>query len=72
MSFPARTRPTDRECPHQALGALQEESTVNSMARQMFQLVEPMGAVPCSADEPNEAMASLEPLATLLLAAQDT
>jgi hypothetical protein len=42
------------------------------MARQMFQLVEPMGAIPCSADEPNEAMSSLEPLATLLLAAQDT
>jgi hypothetical protein len=32
---------------------------VNSMARRMFELVEPIGAIPYSADEPNEAMFAL-------------
>jgi hypothetical protein len=37
----------------------QEESTMNSMARRMFELVEPIGAIPYSANEPNEAMFAL-------------
>jgi hypothetical protein len=32
---------------------------VNSMARRMFELVEPIGVIPYSADEPNEAMYAL-------------
>jgi hypothetical protein len=36
-----------------------EESAVNPMARRMFELVEPIGAIPYSADEPNEAMFAL-------------
>ena len=32
---------------------------MNSMARRMFELVEPIGVVPYSADEPNEAMFAL-------------
>jgi Helix-turn-helix family len=32
---------------------------MNSMARRMFQLVEPIGAIPYTADEPNEAMFAL-------------
>src|SRR3954449_13526215 len=37
----------------------QEEETVNSLARRMFELVEPIGAIPYSADDPNEAMFAL-------------
>jgi hypothetical protein len=37
----------------------QEEQTMNSMARRMFELVEPIGVIPYSADEPNEAMFAL-------------
>ena len=37
----------------------QEESTLNPMARRMFELVEPIGLIPYSADEPNEAMSAL-------------
>src|ERR1700745_1390965 len=32
---------------------------MNSMARRMFELVEPIGAIPYTADEPNEAMFAL-------------
>src|SRR6478672_11547529 len=32
---------------------------MNSTARRMFELVEPIGAIPYSADEPNEAMFAL-------------
>src|ERR1700759_330234 len=32
---------------------------MNSMARRMFELVEPIGAIPYAADEPNEAMFAL-------------
>src|SRR4051794_41216215 len=32
---------------------------MNAMARQMFELVEPIGVIPYSADEPNEAMFAL-------------
>src|ERR1700733_5964911 len=32
---------------------------MNSMARRMFDLVEPIGVIPYSADEPNEAMFAL-------------
>jgi len=31
---------------------------MNSMARRMFELVEPIGVIPYSADEPNEAIAA--------------
>jgi hypothetical protein len=34
-------------------------STVNPLARRMFDLVEPIGVIPYSADEPNEAMFTL-------------
>ena len=37
----------------------QEEEHMNSMARRMFELVEPIGVIPYSADEPNEAMFAL-------------
>ena len=40
-------------------GLRQEGCTVNSMARRMFELVEPIGVIPYSADEPNEAMFAL-------------
>ena len=33
--------------------------TMNSCARRMFELVEPIGAIPYSADEPNEALFAL-------------
>src|SRR3954467_13402407 len=36
-----------------------EEQAMNSMARRMFELVEPIGAIPYSADEPNETMFAL-------------
>jgi len=32
---------------------------MNSTARRMFELVEPIGVIPYSADEPNEAMFAL-------------
>src|SRR4051812_44799751 len=32
---------------------------MNSMARRMFELVEPIGVIPYSADEPNESMFAL-------------
>ena len=32
---------------------------MNSMARRMFELVEPIGLIPYSADEPNQAMFAL-------------
>src|SRR6478609_8624025 len=59
MSLAARGRPGDRECPQVAPGPQQEEETMNSMARRMFGLVEPIGVIPYSADEPNEAMFAL-------------
>ena len=34
-------------------------STMSSMARRMFELVEPIGVIPYAADEPNEAMFGL-------------
>src|SRR3954469_16995426 len=42
-------------------GALlqKEKSVMNSMARRMFELVEPIGVIPYAADEPNEAMFAL-------------
>ncbi|HEX3706471.1 MAG TPA: MarR family transcriptional regulator [Mycobacteriales bacterium] len=36
-----------------------KEWTMNSMARRMFELVEPIGLIPYSADEPNETMFAL-------------
>src|SRR5262245_3152364 len=58
MSFAATNRPSDREFSQGPLG-LQEDQAVNSMARRMFELVEPIGVIPYSADEPNEAMFAL-------------
>jgi hypothetical protein len=40
-------------------GLQQEERIMNSTARRMFELVEPIGVIPYSADEPNEAMFAL-------------
>ena len=40
-------------------GLQTEESIMNSMARRMFELVEPIDVIPYSADEPNEAMFAL-------------
>jgi hypothetical protein len=37
----------------------EEDQAMNSMARRMFELVEPIGVIPYSADEPNEAMFAL-------------
>src|SRR6478752_2131332 len=59
MSLAARSRPGDRECPPGAPSVQQEEQAMNSMARRMFELVEPIGVIPYSADEPNEAMFAL-------------
>src|SRR5947208_14990266 len=59
MSFAARGRPTDRERPLEAPGLQKVGSTMNSMARRMFEMVEPIGVIPYSADEPNEAMFAL-------------
>jgi hypothetical protein len=59
MSLAARSRPSDRECPRGAPGLQQEEQTMNPMARRMFELVEPIGLIPYSADEPNETMFAL-------------
>ena len=42
-----------------APGVQQEEQAMNSMARRMFELVEPIGVIPYSAGEPNEAMFAL-------------
>src|SRR6195952_5552440 len=59
MSLAPRNRPSDRECPRGAPGLQHEEWTMNSMARRMFELVEPIGVIPYSADEPNEEMFAL-------------
>src|SRR5450755_4736748 len=59
MSFAVRGRPTYRERPLGAARLQGEVSTMNSMARRMFELVEPIGVIPYSADEPNEAMYAL-------------
>src|SRR6476646_10901189 len=59
MSLAARGRPGDRECPQGVPELQQEEQAMNSMARRMFELVEPIGLIPYSADEPNEAMFAL-------------
>jgi hypothetical protein len=37
----------------------QEEQTMHAIARRMFELVEPIGVIPYTADEPNEAMFAL-------------
>src|SRR2546423_8367420 len=59
MSSAARMRPGDRQCPQGAPGVQQEEQAMNSVARRMFELVEPIGVIPYSADEPNETMFAL-------------
>src|SRR5207244_957593 len=55
----APAQPADREQPLGAPGLQNVGSTMNSMARRMFELVEPIGVIPYSADEPNEAMFAL-------------
>src|SRR5581483_6780979 len=52
-------RQSDRECSQLAQGWQQEGQAMNSMARRMFELVEPIGVIPYAADEPNEAMFAL-------------
>src|SRR3954453_1647536 len=59
MSLAARRRPSHRERAQGASGMRQEELTMNPMARRMFELVEPIGVLPYSADEPNETMFAL-------------
>src|SRR5260370_21365339 len=59
MSFGGGSSPRDRERPLGAPGLQKVGSTMNSMARRMFELVEPIGVIPYSADEPNEAMFAL-------------
>src|SRR5213082_4278525 len=59
MSLAARSRLGDRECKQGAPRVQQEEKTMNSMARRMFELVEPIGVIPYTADDPNEAMFAL-------------
>src|SRR3984885_3290840 len=59
MSLAARSRRSDHECPHEAPGLQQEEQTMNSMVVRMFELVDPIGLIPYSADEPNETMFAL-------------
>src|SRR5688572_8758070 len=59
MRLAARNRPTDRERPRDAPALQQEECTMNSTARRMFELIEPIGVVPYTTDEPNETMFAL-------------
>jgi hypothetical protein len=59
MSSPATNRPNDREYSQAAPGLQQEDQAMSSTARRMFELVEPIGVIPYSADEPNEAMFAL-------------
>src|SRR4051794_7785265 len=59
MSFGAGDRPCDHECPQGALGLQEVDQVVSSIARRMFELVEPIGVIPYSSDEPNEAMFAL-------------
>src|SRR5262245_48220844 len=59
MSLASINRPSGGEYPQEALGVEQEDQAMNSMARRMFELVEPIGVIPYSADEPNEAMFAL-------------
>src|SRR3954467_3350733 len=59
MSFAVASRPTDREHPRGAARLQKDGSTMSSMARRMYELVEPIGLIPYSADEPNEAMFAL-------------
>src|SRR5882757_9493465 len=56
MSFVMRGRLTDGERPLGATRLQNEGSTMDSMARRMFELI---GVIPYSADEPNEAMFAL-------------
>src|SRR5262249_23649910 len=59
MSLAEIRRPSDRDCPQDALGQGQGDQSMSSIARRMFELVEPIGVIPYAADEPNEAMFAL-------------
>jgi hypothetical protein len=59
MRMGMHDRPTDRVSRPGVPAQRREEWTMDSMARRMFELVEPIGVIPYSADEPNEAMFAL-------------
>src|SRR6476646_587915 len=59
MSSAAHRRPNDRECSRRTPSLQRKGWTMNAMARRMFELVEPIGARPYTADDPNEAMFAL-------------
>src|SRR3954447_24070307 len=59
MSSAGCCRPSDRECPASSVGRAAGGGAMNLTARRMFELVEPIGVIPYSADEPNEAMFEL-------------
>lgn len=52
MSFRARRCRRDHDGPREAASA-------HATARRLFELTEPIGLIPYSADEPNEAMFAL-------------
>jgi hypothetical protein len=58
MIFAKTNRPNDRRVRKRS-DQQQEDQALNSMARRMFELVEPIGLIPYSAGEPNEAMFAL-------------
>jgi hypothetical protein len=58
MSPATRRRRSDR-ADRNGVSVQDEEQNVNPVARRMFELVEPIGVIPYSADEPNEAMFAL-------------
>ena len=59
MSCAAPRRLISREHPLGMPEPQERGSTMNPMARRMFELVEPIGVIPYSADDPNEAMFAL-------------
>src|SRR5438309_10387594 len=59
MSFVETNRRSRHGSPQCSPGVQQEDQAVSSTARRMFELVEPIGAIPYSAEDPNEAMFAL-------------
>jgi hypothetical protein len=58
MSFATLNRPLEVSDSERANGAAGKQA-MTSIARRMFELVEPIGAIPYASDEPNEAMFAL-------------
>src|SRR6187402_1910470 len=63
-AIPLRRRPTGRGSRASVAAPMSSvkrgsPTTMNPMARRMFELVEPIGVIPYSSDEPNEAMFAL-------------